>query len=681
MKRFLLTILITICSLLSFAGEYANFTISQKNNKLTLVFTAKINDGFHLYSPYNPKNASQPMEITLLESDSYKQKGKIKEISKAKEEYVDIFDVTEKFFEKEAIFEIDLESQSENDFYVEGTISYQVCNTEFFCAMEHQDFKILVKVPKAKEEKKVKEEKTKEQTENKAITQKNDSVIIAKTDTAKIKNQNKDTLYNIAQNPSKQENTPIEENNDSFAKIFFLAFLAGLLAIFTPCVFPMIPMTVSFFIKQKSKGKFLAILYGIFIILLYTIPIILLIIISNLSGGSKLTADIFNALSTHWLPNILFFIIFMIFAISFLGAFNIELPSKLVNKADKNSYKGGLIGIFFMAFVLVLVSFSCTGPIVGTVLVQSMTSQNYLNPIISMLGFSIAFSLPFVLFALFPNLIKKMPKSGSWLNKIKVVLGFVELALGLKFLSIVDQTYHWHILDREIFLAIWIVISCLLGFYLLGKIKLAHDQENENKTSILGLMLAIICFSFAIYMLPGMFGAPLKALSGYIPPITTQDFVIGQNSNNQSINTKNNDCYQDALFSDFLKLPYNIPSYFEINQAINSSKKQGKPMLLIFTGHGCANCRKMEENLWQDYRVQDKMKNDFVVCALYVDDKTEINGEQIGKTNSMIQIEKFGINAQPYYVIVDGNNPFEPIKKPMAYNTNIDEFLDFLSIK
>ncbi|MCQ2975189.1 MAG: thioredoxin family protein [Bacteroidales bacterium] len=472
--------------------------------------------------------------------------------------------------------------------------------------------------------------------------------------------------------------TPKNNSQENLFGIFIIAFLAGLAAIFTPCVFPMIPMTVSFFLKgDKKQGKFNAIVYGLSIIALYTIPIALLIIISNIAGGQEFTAGIFNALSTHWLPNILFFIIFMLFALSFLGMFEITLPSGIINRAENRGNKGDLIGIFFLAFVLVLVSFSCTGPIVGSVLVESTNGGNAIKPIIAMLGFSIAFAMPFTLFAFFPEIMKKMPKSGGWLNTVKVVLGFIELALGLKFLSVADQTYHWHLLDREPYLAIWIAISIMLGLYLIGKIKLPNDDDLEF-IKVPRLILAIISFAFAIYLIPGMFGAPLKALSGYIPPITTQDFVISEGG----INTQNtiSKLCEKPLYSESLKLPHNLEGYFEYNQAINCAKIQNKPLLLIFTGHGCVNCRKMEEIVWKDSKVKSIMQNDYILCALYTDDRSEdISGKTtIGKINTELQISKYQINAQPYYVILDAKNPENPLLNPQGYNPDIENFINYL---
>lgn len=442
----------------------------------------------------------------------------------------------------------------------------------------------------------------------------------------------------------------------------------------------MIPMTVTYFLKDKSgKGKLHAFIYGLSIILLYTLPVAILIILSNLLGGENFTASIFNTMSTHWLPNVIFFIIFFVFALSFLGMFEIVMPSSLINRAEKRGDKGGLIGIFFLAFVLVLVSFSCTGPIVGSVLVESTAGNNFLKPITAMFGFSLAFAMPFTLFAFFPEIMKKLPKSGGWLNTVKVVLGFIELALGLKFLSVADQTYHWHILDRETYLAIWIAISIMLFLYLIGKLKLPNDSDLEH-IKVPRILLAVVTLSFTVYLIPGMFGAPLKALAGYIPPITTQDFVM--TSNSQVTSTESTLC-TTPKYSDKLALPFGIKAYFEYNEALECAKSQNKPVLLIFTGHGCVNCRKMEENVWSDASVQSVMKNDFVICALYTDDRTlsEDGQNTIGEINSDFQEAKFKINAQPYYVILDPKTPDVPLKQPMAYNPDIESFKEYLRVQ
>ncbi|MBQ5803299.1 MAG: thioredoxin family protein [Bacteroidales bacterium] len=479
-----------------------------------------------------------------------------------------------------------------------------------------------------------------------------------------------------------------EEEGKSLWGVILEAIAWGFVALLTPCVFPMVPMTVSFFLKNsggKAKGRFMASLYGFSIVALYTLPIAIIIFITYFVGGDAVTADIFNWLATHWIPNLIFFAIFMVFAASFFGAFEITMPSWMVNKADSKSDKGGIIGVFFMALTLVLVSFSCTGPIVGSILIKSTQGEIW-EPIITMLAFSIAFALPFTVFAFAPSLLKDLPKSGGWLNSVKVVLGFLELALGLKFLSVADQTYHWGILDREVYLALWIVIFSLLGLYLLGKLRFAHDTPQEH-LSVKRLILSIIVFAFVVYMIPGMWGAPLKALSGYMPPIATQDFVLGSGGTVNNAATPQNDVTK-AKYSDFLHLPHGLQGFFEYNEALAHAKKVGKPLFVDFTGHGCVNCREMEARVWSDPRVLKLLREEYVVVALYADDKKTLdksewvtldNGKvlkELGKINSNFVMNKFGANAQPYYILLDGSE--NQLLEPRGYDLNPDAFVAFL---
>lgn len=481
----------------------------------------------------------------------------------------------------------------------------------------------------------------------------------------------------ISQNVTEEE----QRAGGSLWALILEAVLWGFAMLLTPCVFPMVPMTISFFMKGSSTpaaGRFKAFMYGLFIVLLYTVPISLIIGATYIFGGETVTADIFNWLSTHWLPNIIFFIVFMVFAASFFGAFEITLPSALVNKSDKNSDKGGLAGIFFMALTLVLVSFSCTGPIVGSVLIKS-TQGEFWTPMVTMLAFSVAFALPFTIFAMFPSLLKKL-KSGSWLNSVKVVLGFIEVALGLKFLSVADQTYHWGLLDREIYLAIWIVVFTLLGLYLLGKIKFEADSEVKH-IGIFRLFLVIVDFTFVVYMIPGMFGAPLKALSGYLPPIETQDFIMGSNASQPVISI------EEATKGE--KLPLGLTGYHSMEEGYAAAKASGKPVFLDISGLACVNCREMEQRVWSDPKVLSILKNDFVIVVLYTDDKTKLpenewvttrSGKVLkdrGRVNAWFVRENFGVSAQPNYVLLspDGKQ-LAPIR---GYNTDIDGFVEFLN--
>ena len=467
------------------------------------------------------------------------------------------------------------------------------------------------------------------------------------------------------------------------------AILWGFAALLTPCVFPMVPMTVSYFLKGEggpAMGRLRAALYGLFIVLLYTVPIAAIILITRILGGDAVTADIFNWLATHWLPNILFFLVFMLFAASFFGAFEITMPSRLVNKSDAKADTKGLGGIFFLALTLVLVSFSCTGPIVGSVLIKS-TSGEFWTPILTMLAFSVAFALPFTLFALFPSVLKKMPRSGGWLNSVKVVLGFIEVALGMKFLSVADQTYHWGLLDREIYLAVWIVVFSLLGLYLLGKLRFAHDDEVKH-LGVGRLALAIVVLSFVVYLIPGMWGAPLKGLSGYLPPLTTQDFVLGANTASTAASTVQDGIDGKPKYSDFLHLPHGLEGFFDLEEAEAYAARVGKPLFIDFTGHGCVNCREMEARVWSDPQVLDILRNEYVICALYSDDKKVLPKEEwvttdtgkvlksLGKINSYYALKTYGVNAQPYYVLQD--NGGQILVEPRGYDLSVEGFVDFL---
>jgi len=472
-----------------------------------------------------------------------------------------------------------------------------------------------------------------------------------------------------------------EEEKRSYFGFFILAFLSGLIALLTPCVFPMIPMTVSFFMKEgqsKAQGRKNGIIYGLSIIAIYS----LIGTVLSVTVGPAAA----NFLATHWIPNVLFFLVFWVFAASFFGAFEIMMPTKLVNKIDQKSDQGGLAGIFFMAFTIVLVSFSCTGPIVGSILVGSLQG-GLIMPLIGMLGFSLAFALPFGLFAIFPSWLSGLPQSGGWLNSVKVVLGFVELAFGLKFLSVADQTYHWGILDREIYLALWIVIFTLMGIYLLGKLKFSHDSDIPF-LKVPRLIMAIATFSFVVYLIPGMFGAPLNALAGYLPPMSTHDFSIpGIVREAEGVSE---DLCEKPKYSERLHLAHEIKGYFDYEQGMECARKLGKPVFIDFTGHGCVNCREMEARVWSDPRVQELLKNEYVVISLYVDDKTlnleedeyyysKVTGDKVttlAEKNADIQMCYFNANAQPLYALMD--NKGDLIGPRRTYNLDKQAYVDYL---
>jgi thiol:disulfide interchange protein len=468
--------------------------------------------------------------------------------------------------------------------------------------------------------------------------------------------------------------------------IFITGFVGGLAAILMPCIFPMLPLTVSFFTKGSEKGKAFgrAALYGFFIILIY---VVLGLLVTVLFG-----ADALNSLSTNGIFNFFFFLMLVAFAISFLGAFEITLPSSWANKMDANVDKGGIAGLFFMAGTLALVSFSCTGPIIGTLLVQAATSGALLGPAIGMFGFSLALAVPFVLFALFPSALSALPKSGGWLNSVKVVLGFLELAFALKFLSNVDLAYHWEWFDREIFLVLWIVIFAMMGFYLLGKLKFAHDSAIQY-ISVPRLLMAIVVLAFTVYMVPGLWGAPLKSVSAFLPPQDTQDFDLytptlisaGGNANQTAAASSGLHKYADIFHA-----PLKLDAFFDYDEGVAYAKKVNKPVLIDFTGHACVNCRKMEANVWPDKEVYQLISQDYVLIQLYVDDKTELAKEDvvttasgkvlntIGKKWSDLQASKFQANSQPFYVLLHPNTG-ELLAPPQGADYEAANYLTFLN--
>ncbi|MBO7143670.1 MAG: thioredoxin family protein [Salinivirgaceae bacterium] len=623
---------------------------SQKTgeNEYQITFKAKIDNGWHIFAQYLPKgNYSLPTKFSFEQLTDAELVDTVRELSNVVEEKDEIAGAMVRFFCNEALFAQTVKVTGPAPTVI-GKIEYQTCSDEM-CVMGDKEFSL-------------------------SILDGGQSSV--------------DTPAEPSDGAKLTESEPVVRtaNSNSIWKVILEAILWGFAALLTPCVFPMVPMTVSFFLKNeqnKGRSRSMASAFGLAIVALYTIPIAIIIIATYLIGGQSVTADIFNWLSTHWLPNVLFFIIFMVFAASFLGAFEIVLPSSLINKADSKSNKGGLVGVLFMALTLVLVSFSCTGPIVGTILVKS-TQGDIWEPIITMLAFSAAFALPFTLLAFFPSWLTKLPKSGSWLNTVKVTLGFIEIALGLKFLSVADQTYHWGILDREVYLAIWIADFALLGLYLLGKLQIGETKNDPPKVA--RLLLGLLTSAFTIYLIPGMWGAPLKALSGYLPPQTTIDFDLSA--------IQNDDDYDDYLcstpkYADLLHLPHHLQGYFDYEQALECAKEQNKPLFIDFTGHGCVNCREMESRVWSDKEVMRRLTDDYVVVALYVDDKTMLPEEEwftssydgkikktIGKKNADIQISRFNINAQPYYCLLDTDGNL--LTEPMGYNLNVNEFVEFL---
>lgn len=642
-----------------------------------LHFTAHTDLGWHIYDrgPYSGGPVATTIEFVLPEGVTLS--GELQDLDKPERKMDDIFGMEIGYYGREARFVQAFHNDNTTEENIVVNISWQACD-EGSCVMGDIEKKITIA---GNENGSISKSEAKEEA---AISDKEHENV--KSESTPVKRVREDVA-------TQSDN---EENSKSLWAVIIEAILWGFAALLTPCVFPMVPMTVSFFIKgsgSKSAGRFKAMFYGFSIVALYTLPIAAIIGISYFGGGEAVTADIFNWLATHWVPNLLFFLIFMVFAASFFGAFEITMPSKLVNKTDSKADKKGLMGVFFMAMTLVLVSFSCTGPIVGTIIVKSTQGEIW-EPIITMLAFSAAFALPFTLFALFPSLLKNLPKSGGWLNSVKVVLGFIEVALGLKFLSVADQTYHWGILDREVYLALWIVVFTLLGFYLLGKLKFAHDSETKH-VSVPRLFMAIITFSFVVYMIPGMWGAPLKALSGYMPPVSTMDFNL--TTQNYGGGVKSGGLNAELLesgapkYSEFLHLPHGLEGFYDLEEAKSYAAKVNKPLFIDFTGHGCVNCREMEANVWSDPNVLARLREDFVIVALYVDDKKELPESDwvvdsrgrtlktLGKINASYQIDTYGTNAQPYYIVMNPSDE-KLLVEPKSYDLNVDNFVEFLDL-
>lgn len=632
-----------------------------------IVFTATIDNGWHVYSTELGDGGPISATFNVEKKSGVEPVGKLKPVGKEIDTFDKLFEMKVRYFEHTAKFVQKLKLTG-GAYAIEGYLEYGACNDESCLPPTEVPFKFSgeakaanaatpvtkAEEPKKKEEAAAPADNTKEVVEMTELVPATPTTVSTEIQPAVSSSELWTPVINELQALGEEHS----QENMSWLYIFVTGFLGGLIALFTPCVWPIIPMTVSFFLKRskdKKKGIRDAWTYGASIVVIY---VALGLAITLIFGASAL-----NALSTNAVFNILFFLMLVIFAASFFGAFEIRLPSKWGNAVDsKAESTTGLLSIFLMAFTLSLVSFSCTGPIIGFLLVQVSTTGSVVAPAIGMLGFAIALALPFTLFALFPSWLKSMPKSGGWMNVIKVTLGFLELAFALKFLSVADLAYGWRLLDRETFLALWIVIFGLLGLYLLGKIKFPHDDD-DNKVGVTRFFLALISLAFAVYMIPGLWGAPLKAVSAFAPPMQTQDF-----------NLHKNDVH--AKFDDY-------------DLGMEYARLNGKPVMLDFTGYGCVNCRKMEAAVWTDPKVSDIMNNDYVLITLYVDNKTPLtepvtiteNGTErklrtVGDKWSYLQRVKFGANAQPFYVLLD--NEGKPLNKSYAYDENVSKYIDFL---
>ncbi|MDR2970966.1 MAG: thioredoxin family protein [Bacteroidales bacterium] len=620
-----------------------------------LHFIAVIQDKWHLYAQQHNNGMELPLKFIFNSSPNFKKIGKVWE-PKPIVYYDPVYKDTSLYFDKKVIFKQIIQVLNNEPFNVKGELTGQAC-IEGRCVAIDQSFAFSVSG-----------------FEKINIGSSHEDIV----DNEEITEDNKSQLESVSADGD------AHASEDSILLFFLFAFLGGLAGLLMPCVFPMIPMTISYFLKMEKRVKSYALFFGISIVIIFLLLGILLSIIFG--------PDFANIVSTHWLPNIIFAAIFVIFAISLFGYFEIALPSSWINKSAKMENTGGLIGVFFMALTLVLVSFSCTLPIAGAVALNSVDGS-FFKPIIGMLGFSLGIAVPFTLFAFFPGMLKTMPKSGGWMNTMKVMLAFVELAFALKFLNVPDQTYGWRILDREIYLAFWIVIFAMMGFYLLGKIRFPHDEAAPVQKSWFRYILSIFTFSFVVYLIPGMFGAPLKAISGWLPPMTTQDFdiskIVREETATLSRAFTDEDQWEKPRYADKLHLPHGIFGYFDLDQALQVAKKVNRPVFIDFTGHGCVNCRNVESAIWADSRVRSKFAQEFVVVAQYVDDKViklhpedqilDNNGDTItmlGKKAMFYEQNRYKENSQPCYIIADVDGTV--LTGPIYYELNVENYLKFL---
>ncbi len=634
-----------------------HFSVSQKKvaeNIVEVVFSGKIDAGWHVYSTGLPAEGPISATITTETADGAKADGKLGHRGKEVNQYDNMFGMNLRYFENSVTF-VQKYKITGKTYHIKGYLEYGACNDEMCMPPTQVEFDFKGEGPADAPQEAVAEEKPAADSVAVPDSAKTDSV----ADTSLLK-VDEDALWTPVISELQAFNGPQSTGDHSWLYIFFMGFVGGLVALFTPCVWPIIPMTVSFFLKRskdKKKGIRDAITYGVSIVVIY---LVLGLAITAILGASAL-----NALSTNAVFNIFFCLLLVVFALSFFGWFEIMLPSSWTNKVDsKASSTSGMLSIFLMAFTLTLVSFSCTGPIIGFLLVEVSTSGSIAGPAVGMAGFAIALALPFTLFALFPTWLKQAPKSGSWMNTIKVTLGFIELAFALKFFSVADLAYGWGLLDREVFLSLWIVIFGLLGLYLIGKLKFRSDGEDNRAMPVPCIMLGMVSLAFTVYMIPGLWGAPCKAVSAFAPPMNTQDFNL----------------YHNEVH----------PRFTSYEEGMAAAKAEGKPVLIDFTGFGCVNCRKMEAAVWTDPQVADKLTKDYVLISLYVDDKQPLaepieiveNGKKrtlrtVGDKWSYLQRSKFGANAQPFYVILD--NEGKPLAGSYSYDEDISKYTEFLN--
>ncbi|MBP5277069.1 MAG: thioredoxin family protein [Prevotella sp.] len=675
MKSFKNMLLISLLAMLALNAsaqmqDPVHFSVQQKQvspTEVQVIFTGKIDAGWHVYSTGLPADGPISATLTTETSEGAKASGKLVAQGKEISNYDKLFDMNLRYFENNVTF-VQKYQVTGKTYHIKGFLEYGACNDQNCMPPTQVEFDYKGEgpqdAPEAKEEKKSDDENAADEKEGEEVVENTDSIAAAAA-VIPLDSTEVDGLWKPVIKELQAFNGGSATNNRSLLYIFLMGLLGGLVALFTPCVWPIIPMTVSFFLKRakddKKKGIKDAITYGISIVIIY---LALGLAITAIFGASAL-----NALSTNAIFNIFFCLLLVVFALSFFGWFELTLPESWTNKVDsKASSTTGLLSIFLMAFTLALVSFSCTGPIIGFLLVDFATSGSFWGPAIGMFGFALALALPFTLFAMFPTWLKKAPKSGGWMNIIKVTLGFIELAFALKFFSVADLAYGWRLLDREVFLCLWIVIFGALGLYLIGKLKFQSDWEGgemEKPMPVICIMGGLVSIAFAIYMIPGLWGAPCKAVSAFAPPMSTQDFNL----------------YKAEVVE---------AKYKSYEEGMAAAKAAGKPVLIDFTGFGCVNCRKMEAAVWTDPGVSKILEDDYVLISLFVDDKTplpeqikvvEENGQErtlrtVGDKWSYLQRSKFGANAQPFYVAID--NEGNPLTGSAVYDEDINKYVKFL---
>ncbi len=646
------------------------------DQEFDLILKAEIDNGWHVYATDLPEGGPIPTAFTFKPSADYELAGKLKTPA-AIEKYDKAFEMDLRYFDHGAEFRQRVRMISTQPFTITGELEFMACDDSRCLPPEYVEF--AFNLPGAKTASTVTTPETVQQAEAEPVTRQPAQVQQVQEESAQA--------LNTEDGSTVADQEPADQKETSLWSFFFIALGVGFIGLLTPCVYPMIPMTVTFFMNastNKFKAKTQAIFFGISIIFIYTF---IGVLVSALFG-----ADTIKQVSEHWITNLVFFLLFATFAASFFGMFEMVLPSWLTNKSDRQADKGGYIGAFFMALTLVLVSFSCTAPFVGGILVEAATGE-VIKPIVGMFGFSLAFGLVFTLLAFFPSFLNKMPRSGGWLNSVKVVLAFLILAIGMKYLLVPNQALGWGI-TREVYLGVWIVLFVLLGMYLLGKIQFSHDSP-VGHVSVPRLLLVILSFTFALYLFPGLFGAPLKAVSGYLPSESSWDLdeIIRENTRNISVSGGTAVAYpglcEEPKFNDLFSLPHGLKGYYEYEQGMACARKLGKPVFLDIKGHACTNCKVMEKNTWSDPEVLKRLENEFVIIALYVDENTELPESEwitstfdgkvkktIGRKNTDFQITRFGVNAQPYYVILDHEG--KELNKPIGFEPDVDKFTAFL---